>query len=844
MLKLAWRGVRFNKGRYIATLIAILTGVAFFTATGFISDRVIVSLEGDVNREFGPVDVAVVPVEQSGDAGNLTEQARIPGSAADEILAVDGVDAGAGVLTGSIGFLGADGKPFAKDATGRLWVEDAQLNPLDVTEGRAPAAAGEIAVGKGLASAHDMTVGQKVTVLTLAGQFPATVVGITKFGSADSIDASGTVSLARQNAFDWLSSGQVEYQSLYLRGSPSQADLTAAVAPVVPSGFEAQTGDQFRADQREATGGIGRVLKNALQGFAILALLVGAFVIYNTFSVIVAQRLREIAVLAAIGATPKQIRRSLRWEGVVVGLLGSILGVVTGIALAYLVIVVLQALGVALPGGGIVIKPTTVIYGVLIGTVITVASVMIPARRASRTEPIEALRDAAVETVAISRGRVITTVVLLALGMAGVLLGTSAATVGFGALLLFVGVIVAGPVIALWGTRLVTPAMSRLGLEGRLAADNTARNPKRTATTANALLIGVFLVTLVTVAGTSAKDFVVGELNKIDSADYLVVSDGGTLDKTFVGNLESVKDVTKVSPFRRESVTIDGKASLLSTADIAAITDIADVTVATGSLDDLRDGTIAVTDAGGDGAIGVGANAKNSAKVGDTVTVVGNDGRSADLKVVATIKLSIDSSQVGSLVTPGTFDQLVGDTAPTVAFLDVASGAQTETKDAIEQQANLRPDITVTEGNAIGRLIGSVFDFLINAVNGLLLMSVVIALIGIINTLSLSILERRRELGLLRVVGMTDRRVQRMIRLESVLIAGLGTVTGLVLGAFVGWGLIGAISRNTDAGLSTSMPFGQLGIVLVAGIALGLLASLIPARRSTRLEVLDSIAAN
>ncbi len=587
------------------------------------------------------------------------------------------------------------------------------------------------------------------------------------------------------------------------------------------------------------------MLKNALQGFAILALLVGAFVIYNTFSVIVAQRLREIAVLSAIGATPKQIRarsagRAWWWACSARCSASS-----TGIALSFVVILVLQALGVELPGGGIAIKPVRRWSpAILIGTVITVASVMIPARRASRTEPIEALRDAAVETVGVSRGRVIATGVLLVLGVAGVLLGTSAAIVGLGALLLFVGVIVAGPVIALWGTRLVTPLMSRLGLEGRLAADNTARNPKRTATTANALLIGVFLVTLVTVAGTSAKDFVVGELNKIDSADYLVTSNGGTLDAAFVRGLESIDDVTKVSPFRRESVTIDGTVSLISTADLAAITDIADVTVASGSLDDLRDGTIAVTDAGGGGAIGTSANAANSAKVGDTVTVVGNDGRRADLRVVAILKLSIDSSQVGSLVTPATFDRLVGDTAPTVAFLDVASGAQTETKDAIEAQTNLRPDITITEGNAIGRLIGSVFDFLINAVNGLLLMSVVIALIGIINTLSLSILERRRELGLLRVVGMTDRRVQRMIRLESVLIAGLGTVTGLVLGAFVGWALIGAISRNTDAGVSTSLPFLQLGLVLVAGVVLGLLASLIPARRSTRLEVLDSIAAS
>ncbi len=264
---------------------------------------------------------------------------------------------------------------------------------------------------------------------------------------------------------------------------------------------------------------------------------------------------------------------------------------------------------------------------------------MIPARRASRTEPIEALRDAAVETVTFSRRRVILTVAMVVLGAVGLLAGGNAVIVGLGILLLFVGVIVAGPLIAFWGTRLLTPVMSRLGLEGRLAVDNTRRNPKRTATTANALLIGVFLVTLVTVAGTSVKDFVVGELKKIDSADYLVISKGGSLDDQFVGKLTSIPGVVKVSPFRRESVTVDGRVSLLSTADIAEITDIADVTVAQGSLDDLRDGTIAVVDNGGDGTVVPSSTPDAEVpKIGDTVTVVGNGGRSADLKVVAVVE--------------------------------------------------------------------------------------------------------------------------------------------------------------------------------------------------------------
>jgi putative ABC transport system permease protein len=830
--------VLHNRGRYIATLVAILTGVAFFTATGFVSDQVITTLEGDAERQYGAVDLAVVVDDRETDEGDGIavatghgEQARIAGPVADRILAVEGVEAGAGILTGRVAFLAEGGGTFADSATGRLWVEDDELNPLDVAEGRAPAAAGEIAVDTGLAEDEDLAVGRTVTILTLAGPSEVTIVGLTEFGDSDAIDQGGTVSIPDATAFDWLSAGHVEYESLHLRGSGDQADLATAVEPLVPDGFRAQTGDEFLDDKREETGSVGRVLKNALQAFSILALLVGAFVIYNTFSVIVAQRLREIAVLAAIGATPKQIRRSLRWEGVVVGLLGSALGVVTGIGLAFLVILALEALGVGLPGGGISISATTVVSGILIGTVITAASVMIPARRASRTDPIEALRDAAVESTRISRGRTVTSVVLLVLGAAGLLLGGNAFVVGLGALLLFVGVIVAGPLIAIGGTRLMRPVMSRFGLEGRLAVDNTARNPKRTATTANALLIGVFLVTLVTVAGTSAKDFAVGEIKKLESADYLIESVGGTLDDAFVDDLESVDGVQEVSTFRRESVTIDGTASLLSTLDLAAVQQIADIEAEEGSLGDLREGTIAV-------------RAETGVAIGDTVAVADNTGQSERLTVVAILKNSIDSLLVGDIVAVETFDALVGDTAPTVAFIDVESGAQTDTTDAIEELTDLRPDITVTEGNALGRLVGQIFDFMINAVNGLLLMSVVIALIGIINTLSLSILERRKELGLLRVVGMTDRKVQRMVRLESILIAGLGTVTGLIAGTFVGWALIRTIDRLSEAGIGFSVPIGQLLLILAAGVILGFLAALIPARRSTRLEVLDAIKAN
>ena len=840
MLQLAWRGVRHNTGRYIATLIAIMTGVAFFSATSFLSDRVINALEGDAARQYGAVDAAVV-VDVDADGGQFADDLRIGQDTADQIAALPEVAAVGGDLAGSVAFLAPDGSTYADAATGRLWIVDDELNPIDIDEGAAPVAAGEIAIDKGLADDQDLQLGDQVTILTLAGQFDATVVGVTSFGKSDAQDAGGTVSIPAPTAFDWLNSGQAEYQDLYLRGTGDQSALVSAVEPLVPPGFRVQSGDEFLEDKQGEVSGFGKVLKSGLQGFALLALFVGGFVIYNTFSVIVAQRLRELAVLAAIGATPKQIKRSLRFEGLVIGLIGSALGVVAGFGLAFLLMLVLNAVGVSLPGSGIAVSPSVVYQGLFIGTLITFLSVMVPARRAAKTEPIEALRQAAVETSPLSRQRVVTAGVLAGAGAIGMLVGPAAA-IGLGALALFIGVIVAGPIIAVGGSKVFRPLLSRLGLEGRLAGDNIARNPQRTATTSNALLIGVFLVTLVTVAGTSVKDFAVAKINDLSSADYVIDSTGGTIDDALIADLEAVDGVEAVTPFRREAVSVEGSGivdpagggvpGVLSTGDFQALSDVADLDLDEGSIDDLGPGQVLLS---GDSA---GEN-----PIGQSVTMTNSQGGTVELEVVGVVAFSLDSGLVGSFVDTPTFDAFVGETAPTVAFIGVQTGAQSDTEDAIDQITALRPDITVTQGNTFGQIIGQIFDFLINAVNGLLLMSVVVALIGIVNTLSLSILERRRELGLLRVVGMEDKDVRKMVRIESVLISALGTITGVVLGVFTGWALIFGIDRLSDAGIAFSVPGGMLALVLVLGIGLGFLASLIPAQRSTRLEVLDAINA-
>lgn len=413
------------------------------------------------------------------------------------------------------------------------------------------------------------------------------------------------------------------------------------------------------------------------------------------------------------------------------------------------------------------------------------------------------------------------------------LAGAGLTWMGLGAVLLIASVFVAAPYLAKGGAYLVRPVLRRFGIEGRLAVDNSVRNPKRTATTANALLIGVFLVTFVAVAGASLRDFIVDQVNDVQSADYIVSSQGGTIDDDFVTDIGAVKDVNEVVPFKREAVTIDGEASTASSGDVAQMREVAALKADKGNLDDLTDGTIAVVDTGG-----------KTPEVGATVTVEDTRGNKVDLEVVATLEANQDSAQTGSLIDPKTFDSIVGDVAPTVAFVDIASGASSSTEDAIEDLADKRPDITALRGNILGELIGTIMDFLIKAVTGLLLMSVVIALIGIVNTMSLSIIERRRELGLLRIIGMTDNRVRRMVTAESVLISLLGTIGGLVLGLAVSLFMVVSINRQSDVSLTPSIPWGQLLLILVVGVILGVLAALLPARRSTKLEVLDAISAS
>ncbi|MGH1489714.1 MAG: ABC transporter permease [Acidimicrobiales bacterium] len=832
MLLLAWRGIRHNPGRFLATIVAIMLGTAFYSATGFVSDRVISTLENDAARQYEAVDLRVTRagegMQESGDP-RAGSNSGIGDETTSALAELPDIDAVSGVLTDPVRIAGSDGS--SAEIVGRLWISDEELNPVAIDSGRAPAASGEVALDAGSLEKLGFAVGDTVALGTRTGLNQATVVGSTKFGSSNALDGNGTLSVHATDAGLWLSDGLIRYDEVHVRSDTlDQAELSEAAAQVLGGEYATELGDEFVALQRKEIGTIGKIIKQALQAFAGLALFVGAFVIYNTFSVVVAQRVRELAVLRAIGATPRQVKRALRFEGLVIGLLGSALGVVAGLGLALILDFVLKRFNVELPGSGLKVTAFTVISALAIGTLVTVLSVMMPARAAARTEPIEALRESAVEPPSFSWLRLILVSVFGAIGLAGLLQGNKSWTVGLGLVGVFVAVVVAGPILATGFGKLLAPVMRMLGLEGRLALDNTTRNPARTATTANALLIGVFLVTLISVAGQNVRDALVALLQEPEAADYSIGSLGSVLDDELLSSLSNIEGVDSVVAFSRAAVDVNDFPSTISTGDLDQLAWVSTLNLREGSFDDLEPGT-AVTGF--------------AESVGDTVTISGVSGADErTLRVVGILEIDDDSSKVGTFVHADTYGEIVGNDDVTMAFVEAVKPPPEALKDNIQAAVSGRPDLTLEEGNSSGGIVGTALDFVVNAVNGLLLMSVLVAVIGIVNTMSLSVFERRRELGLLRAIGMVDRRVQRMVRLESILISALGTLVGMLLGLFGGWALIRALNRSEVVHINFALPYPRLLLIVGLGFTLGLAASILPARRSTSLDVLDAIAAS
>ncbi len=850
MLKVALKGVRARWGRVLTTAIAVMLGVAFVAGTLVLSDtinRVFQDLFADVNEG---TDAVVRSASTFDDGFGPEIRGRIDQSVLTDVLATEGAADADGQVQGFAQFVGDDGDTIGNPGQGAptiglSWPTVEQLNPFVLVSGEQPRGPEQVVMDKGTADDGAFEVGDTVTVLTQAEPREFTVSGIVKFGAADSPGGANVALFDLPTAQALIAEpGKFDQISVVADEGVSQAVLVDRILANVAADqdLEAVTGDEITEENQDAIADQLSFFTTFLLVFGVIAVIVGAFVIYNTFGILVAQRGRELALLRAIGASRRQVVGSVLVEAGFVALVGSVAGLVGGIVLASVLRSALNALGGGLPDGPLVIEAGTIVVGLLLGFVVTTVAALLPAFRASRIPPIAALRDIAHDSSGQSRVRVLSGLLITIVGglllAQGLFVGGDNALlmVGIGAGFVFLGITVLGPVLVAPVVAVIGWPVARFrGMTGRLARENTVRNPKRTSATAAALMIGVGLVGLIAIAAASVSGSIDQAIDESFTGDFVI--DSGTfgiggLSPTLAAELNDLPEVEAASGIRLGVGRIGGSGEAVLGFDPATAFDILDVGIVAGSPDDLDENGIAVKQ---DRA------ARDGLQIGDPVPVTFAETGDQELEVAM-----IFADEDG-LVQPARY--LIGLSAYEANFADqfdlqvyliVADGSSVEeARPAIEGVAEAYPNAEVQDIAEFKQAQRDQINQFVAIIYVLLMLAVIIALFGIGNTLALSIIERTRELGLLRAVGMTRRQLRTTVRWEAVLTSVFGTLLGLAIGLFFGWAIVEALK---DEGLNAFVvPVGQLVIiVLIAGLA-GVLAAILPARRASKLNILEAI---
>ncbi|MGH9228143.1 MAG: ABC transporter permease [Acidimicrobiales bacterium] len=845
MLSLTVKEMRGHGRRLVGTAVAVFLGVAFLAGTLVLGD----TLRNNFDNLFADVNAGTdVVVRNATDLGIEADEPRglIDRSLVDEVAAVDGVAAAEPQIEGLGQILGADGDAVGGNGPPQLagsWTTDEELNAYRLVDGRAPEADDEVVVNRGAADDGNLQIGDRTTVLT-PEPVEVTIVGISTFGDEDGLGGVTFTAFSLEGAMTHVTKDPDGVSSIAVRAEDgtSQDELVTRVGEVLPGGVEAVSGTDVSTQNADDINELFLdMLTTFLTVFAGIALLVATFSIYNTFSIIVAQRTRTAALLRAIGASRRQVLVSVVMEAFVVGVVASLAGLAGGIGVAALLKGLFDAAGFALPAGGIVVTSGAVIVSVVVGLVVTLLAGIIPAIKASRVPPLAALRDVAVERTGPSAVRVVAGAILAALGIAtttAVALSDdpSLGTVGLGAVITLVGTVVLGPVVARPVAGILGAPLARLrGLTGSLARQNAIRNPRRTAATASALMVGVGIVTLFTVFAASLKESTADTIDRSFAGDLVISSGpfGGSLSPDLaveVGELPEVDDAVGIG---RGFASIDDDTKELTVADPADLASAVDVEVSSGSLADLGDDEIAISEATADA---------NGWTMGDPVTVTFADGATAEPTVGAVYAVP---DIVGGYVVPlETYAPHTNQPVDSTVVIDLADGTSlADGKAAVERVAADFGDPDVEDREEFAETMSAGADMFLTIIYALLALAIIIALMGIANTLSLSVHERTRELGLLRAVGQTRSQLRSMVRWESVIVATFGVVGGIGLGVFLGWALVEAAGNTPGSVISQFvLPTTRLAIVVVVGAIAGVLAGLRPARRAARLDVLGAIA--
>ena len=854
MRRVALRGIRAHLVRFILSVLAVTLGVAFVAGTFSLRTMMSSTFTGIVDSSM-PADAYVRGAEPA--AGNsmtgTTGETRntVPSSLASTIAGVDGVDKVFADISGPIVLVGADGTAVQSTQSPSFAMA---LHPDDTTikvvAGRAPTGPTEIGLESATLASSGLAVGDRTKAVVAGVIRDVQVTGEVSIGAPMAGATIVFLDVATATAA-YSPDGMVSTISVYASPGVAEADLVANLTPVLAhekaAAVEALTGDAMRTEARTDIEGQLGFVQTFMLAFAGISLFVGAFIISNTFSMSVRQRMREFALLRAIGASPVQVFASILIQAAVVGLAGSALGIVAGLGLVSLLRIVFARIGLDL-SGSIPLDATTVITSLVVGTLVSIAAAVLPARHAALTSPVEAMRNNLTTSGRSLRVRGLAGALLMVVGAAGVTAAMArptpngAAMVGLGAAGLLIGILVLAPVIASRTLNVLAAVfVAAVKPLGRLARGNVTRNPRRTANTAGALMIGMVLVGAASVLAASATVSTTSMVANESTADFIVQSATQNVPEGAIRGINSLRSVSAADVARngRALVTLAGTTPsadddvVVVGLPAAAFGRSLNVKVVAGSLDTLATGAIAVQKA---------TATTSHWTVGSQIRITPENGTSK--AVTATIGAIIDSQSLGGpVILPEHLYAQVVPAAQSAANMVLVNAAPGTTPQALRADlvAVAAPYVVLSVLNNAqyaAQLADQVNQLLV-ILYALLGLSIVIAILGIVNTLALSVIERTREIGLMRAVGLGRLQLAGTLTIESVLTATFGTIIGLALGVAVAAAMPTVFS---GVGLTTlAIPWAQLAWMLALAVAVGVLAALWPAMRAARLPVLDAI---
>ena len=849
--RLTLRGVIARKWRIFLTILAVVSGVAFVSGAFVLTDSVKKSINDLFATLSEGIDIEVRASIAFGDEATA-DRDPVPNDLIATVAAVDGVRLAEGNLLRAATVIKTDGKPLRTSGPsfGIAWIGPDGLDGRTIVEGRPASGPDEVTIDKSSARRAGYEVGDTVTIVGPVGKGEFTLVGLNGTGKTTNGGGASIAAFDPVTADEFLGAkGLVDSIYVAIDDGADRDTVMRAIEEVMPAGTEVITGEQSARETAGAINDIIDIFGNVLLGFAAVSLFVSAFLIFNTFAIIVSQRMRELALLRAVGASTRQIRTMIIGESLVVSVVATLLGLVAGMGVAKGIVAIFNAAGAAFPSASLILSTRTIIVSALVGVGVTVAAAIVPALRASRIPPVAAMRpelgfDALQKSKRLIVGS-ITTALGAALFSVGVFVqpGGVSGTLGssaIGAVLLFLGIASLSTTIAARASAVISRLlplpvrpMTR-SVPGRLGSRNAQRTPRRTASTASALMIGLALVSTVSVVASSVQASFTQQLKGSVTADFFVSDGPGSfqgLPVAFAQRLAELPELAAVSPFRATAAQVNGETKTVGAVNGSAFGQLVDIGLRSGSVESLDEGKILLhRDPARDYAV----------EVGDTLTVLWQNGTTQTIEVGG---IYDDATIAGNWLIGLSTLEKVSTAEPTDFFIGakIADGVTVEAaRAAVEKVALDFPSAEVQDQAEFQQSQEDQLNQFLTIIYGLLIISISIAVLGIANTMALSVFERTREFGLLRAVGMSKRMLKRSIRWEAIIVAVFGATLGIVVGVPLGLAVTTALPSTFIT--TTVVPVSTIVTILVASIVVGVVAAIGPARRAAKMNVLDAIS--